>query len=62
MTRLKSCTSAEIQQAACPTALCRVLWLLGANLLMAVEEADVTTAFKYEEAAAKGRGIIWFYV
>jgi len=35
-------------------------WLLGANFMIAVEEADMTTAFKYEEAAAKGKGIICF--
>lgn len=33
-------------------------WLLGANFMIAVEEADTTTAFKHEEAAAKGKGII----
>lgn len=28
--------------------------------MIAVEEADMTTAFKHEEAAAKGKGIICF--
>ncbi|KQK80166.1 hypothetical protein AAES_99614 [Amazona aestiva] len=31
-----------------------------ANLMTAVEEADTTTAFKNEEAAAKGKGMICF--
>jgi len=35
-------------------------WLLCANFIIAVEKADMTTAFKYEEAAAKGKGIISF--
>lgn len=35
-------------------------WLLGANFMIAVEEADMATAFKYEEAAANGKGIICF--
>lgn len=35
-------------------------WLLCASFIIAVEKADVTTVFKYEEAAAKGKGIISF--
>lgn len=34
--------------------------LFGAGFKIAVEEADMTTAFKHEEAAAKGKGIICF--
>lgn len=35
-------------------------WLLGANFMITVEKADMTTAFKHKEAAAKGKGIICF--
>lgn len=41
-----------------PALVCPVFWLLGTNFMITAEEVDMTTAFKHEDAAAKGKGIV----